>query len=100
MDNMDNNQSKQRKETHLETRLNGLRDSNNQLELILERVQQLEVRISGDRIKDLKDEGKSCSGDPVPNKATIISDLQDSNHRTNYLLSDLSESISHLEDFI
>lgn len=98
---MENIESKkQRKETHLETRLTGFRDSNNQLERILERVQQLEVKISGDRIKDLKDNAKSCSEEPIPSKSAIISDLQDLNNRTNYLINDLEESISHLEDFI
>lgn len=88
-----------RKETHLETRLSGLNESNQRLERVLERVQQLEVRISGDRVKDLKNESKSCS-DPIPSKSAIMSDLQDLNNKSNYLISDLEESISHLEDFI
>lgn len=91
--------NKQKKETHLEVRLGGLRESNNRLELVIERIQQLEVRISGDRIKDLKDSAKS-GDEPMPSKSAIISDLNDLNKTFNYLISDLEESISHLEDFI
>lgn len=57
--------------------------------------------MTGDKVKDLKDVNvKPCNEDPMPNKSAFISDLQDINNKTNYLLNNLNESISHLEEFI
>lgn len=98
----DNDNGKARKETHLETRVTGIRETNNRLEQVLERVQNLEIRMSGDRITDLKEQAKSCSSDcePRPDKQALITDLQDLSQRTNNLITDLDESVGHLEDFI
>ncbi len=98
---MDNNIKADRKETHLETRLSAMQELNYRIEHILERCQQLEIRISGGRIKDLKAEKKMSSDDvSIPPKTSIMTDLIDLNQRTTYLLNDLEESVQHLEDYI
>lgn len=94
---MDMDNAKVKKESHLELKLSSFRESKKRLKLILERVQHLELKLSGDRITDLKDE-KICDADDI--KESIISDFNALNSDFNYIIDELSESTSHLEELI
>ena len=89
-----------KKETHLDSRLLSFNESKNRLKGILNRVQQLEVKLSGDKIRDLKDNEKiNCEKIDIP-KQSIINDFSILNDDFNEIITNLIDSIDHLEDLI
>lgn len=93
---MDNNK---KKETHLESRLTTLKESKETLRIVLERIQQLELRLSGDRITDLKDATKMCEELDNP-KSSIMTDFGILNNDFDIIIHELGESTGHLEELI
>lgn len=95
---MDN--EKQTKETHLEIRLSSFIESKERLTSILTRVQELELKLSGDRIADLKDNKTMCDELAETPKSSIMNDLNVLGNDFHHIINKLDESIVHLEDFI
>lgn len=103
--NVGNAAEPKKKESYLEIRLAGFRESNNRLDSLRERLERLEIKLSGQMYSEQKisegelpDKKMSCQSDVV--KPSIMEEFNSVNNDTNTILDRLKDSITHLEELI
>jgi len=96
----DQSMDKEKIATNFESRLSSFKRTKETLILAVERIQQLEVRLTGDKRMDIKN--VAMAHDPNSNqiKSSIALDFADLTDSFNQIITDLNNSVDHLEEFI
>ncbi|MDA3781438.1 MAG: hypothetical protein PF487_14610 [Bacteroidales bacterium] len=101
------NNSIQEKIKFFDLRITSLKESNERLEILNERIESLELHLTGTRLRDNKTE-KTHSDDPSDDpsegiaveKTSIINELNEVNGHYNNIILKLEDCVGHLEEII
>lgn len=91
----------QAKGKYFDLRITGLKESNDRLEMLHQRLESLELQLTGSRIRDNKGEAKMASNiEPMIEKPSVMSGLNSVNDHYNSIIRKLEDSVGHLEEIV